>query len=379
MIAPVRKMSYDFGFADFSTGNRSMSPRYTLVLLVSVGCCLNLSCAPSAPSKVSVRQTPKDHVLGAGATFPDPLYVKWIDAYKEKHPKSSFLFQPVGSSEGVKRFLDRDVDFGASDAAMSDEEMAQVEEGVQLVPTAAGSIVLAYHLPDITELRLSRQTYVDIYLGKITSWDDEKIKADNPDLELPAVPIRIVSREDGSGTTYAFTNHLSAISEEWRDRGPGTTKLVDWSMETLLAGGNEGAARKVKETEGALGYIQYAMARDEELTMAWLENKAGNFVEPGHDSGFATLLAAPLPENMRAFFPDPEGAQSYPIVTYTWVMLYKEYGSQERLERLKDWVRWCLTDGQQLNKQLGYIALPDKVAIRAIAALDDIKTKTVKK
>ena len=201
-------------------------------------------------------------------------------------------------------------------------------------------------------MRLSRETYVDIFLGKITKWNDEEIQADNPGVELPDQQIVVVTREDGSGTTYAFTNHLSAISDEWRDQGPGTTKLAKWPMYTKFAPGNEGAAKTVKETAGAIGYIQYVMARDENLPMAALENKAGKFVSPGKESGFATLLAAPLPENLRRFFPDPEGEGSYPIVTYTWLILYKRYQSQEKLDRLKELIHYCLTEGQKHNDPL---------------------------
>jgi phosphate transport system substrate-binding protein len=349
-----------------------MTRRQFLILVAVVANCSTTSCSPR--SHLQIKEPPKELIVGAGATFPDPLYKKWVEAYRNAHPDATVTYLAVGSSEGVVRFIDRVVDFGASDAAMTDEEISKVEIGVQLIPTAAGSVVLAYNLPDVkSPLQLRRSTYVDIFLGKITSWDDDKIKADNPDIELPSLPITIVTREDGSGTTFAFTNHLSAVSEEWRDRGPGATKLAKWPVKTIMGAGNEGVAEIVKKTPGAIGYIQYAMAYEPGLAMASLENKAGNFVAPGHKSGFATLVAAPLPENLRAFVPDPDGAESYPIVTYTWLMLYKKYDSAETLKQLKQFVGWCLTEGQKYNEPLGYIPLPEQVASKALAALDGIK------
>ncbi len=308
------------------------------------------------------------------ATFPAPLYKKWLEEYRNVRPEVRLAYEAVGSGEGVRRFVNGSVDFGASDAAMSDGEIARVEAGVQLIPTAAGSIVLAYNLPDVDEdLKLSRSTYVDIFLGKITRWDDPKIRADNPGIKLPSLSINIGARQDSSGTTYAFTNHLSAISDEWRDRGPGTGKVIDWPGSAMKAPGNEGVAASVMRYPGVIGYVEYGVATRANLKMAWLENKAGKFVKPTGDSGLATLSEAVLPDNLRAFFPDPAGEDSYPIVTYTWLMLYRHYDSPEKAKSLKEFVRWCLTDGQQYNEPLGYIRLAPRVASRAVESLEAIE------
>jgi phosphate transport system substrate-binding protein len=336
------------------------------VIMVAV-CCSVTACRP--------RELPPDAKLirGAGATFPAPLYKKWIGQYAALHPDVVVDYEAVGSGEGTKRFLAGEVDFGASDAALSDEQMARVDRGVQLVPTTAGSIALAYNLPELGgELRLSREVYVDIFLNEITRWDDARIKKLNPELNLPNKAIAVVARRDSSGTTYAFTNHLSAISDHWRDRGPGTGKLIDWPGPTMLANGNEGVAGVIKRTAGAIGYVEYGIAARGGLSLARLENRAGKFVAPTGSSGMATLANADLPENLRAFFPDPAGEDSYPIVTYTWILLYRQYEEPELADRVKAFLRWCLTDGQQYNEELGFIELPPEVAAAAVEAVERI-------
>jgi phosphate transport system substrate-binding protein len=314
------------------------------------------------------------HIQGAGATFPAPLYKKWIEEYHKRRPDVVVSYDALGSGEGIKQFIAGGVDFGASDAAMSDAQMAEVARGVQLVPAVAGSIVLAYNLEGLSgDLKLTREVYVDIFLGKITRWDDLRLKRINPELTLPKSDIALVVRQDGSGTTYAFTNHLSAISDEWRDRGPGVGTLIDWPGHAMSARGNEGVAGRIKMSHGSIGYVEYGIARRAGLRMAWLENKAGQFIEPHGGSGLATLLNTPLPENLRVFFPDPDGPDSYPIVTYSWLLLYKQYADAPKLVALKQFVRWCLTTGQEFNESLGFVRLPPPVILRAMAALDSLR------
>jgi phosphate transport system substrate-binding protein len=266
------------------------------------------------------------------------------------------------------------VDFGASDAAMSDEEIAEVTRGVQLVPALAGSIVLAYNLEGLGgPLKLTRAVYVDIFLGKITSWDDPRIQQVNPDLKLPRQAIVLVVRQDSSGTTYAFTNHLSAVSEEWRDRGPGVGRLLEWPGTAMAARGNEGVAGRIKISKGAIGYVEYGIARRAGLPMTWLENKAGQLIQPHGGSGLATLLNIQMPENFRAFAPDPDGEDSYPIVTYSWLLLYRRYDTPEKVAALKAYVTWCLIDGQEFSESLGFVRLPPRVATRAVHAVGSIQ------
>jgi phosphate transport system substrate-binding protein len=315
-------------------------------------------------------------ISGAGATFPEPLYVAWMRRYGEERPDVSFSYEGVGSGEGIKRFIAGAVDFGGSDAAMTDEQIAQVSRGVNLIPTTAGMVVLAYNLPGVEgELRLPRDVYVDIFLGKVWRWDDPRLVAANPDLVLPSKLIQPVVRRDGSGTTFAFTNHLSAVSLDWRD-GPGTGTQIDWPGGAMTGVGNEGVAQKVKISLGSIGYMEYGFAKRLGLPVASLENRDGDFVKPGAGSGQAALAAAAaadLPENLRLFVPDPPGPESYPIVTLSWLLLYGVYPEPEKAAALKAAVTWGLNQGQPIAEEMGYIPLPDNIAAAATRAVADIQ------
>ena len=244
-------------------------------------------------------------IHGAGSTFAAPLYQQWAQEFHELHPDVTLEYDSVGSGEGQKRFLANVVDFGASDAALTDDQIEHVQRGAQLIPVAAGTIVLAYNLPGAPNgLHLPRDVYVDIFLGKITSWNDARICAANPQVSLPSKPITVIVRTDSSGTTFAFTNHLAAISKEWRD-GPGVGKAVQWPCRYIGATGNEGVAGQIVRIPGAIGYSEFGIAERASLSVACLENKEGAFVMPTAGSGLATLLSADLPANLRAFFPDP--------------------------------------------------------------------------
>ena len=311
---------------------------------------------------------------GGGSTFAAPLQKKWLEAYRQRHPEVAISYEAIGSGEGTKQFLASTLDFGASDAALSDAQMAAVPSGAQLVPILAGSIVLAYNLEGLGgPLKLSRAVYTDIFLGTITSWDDPRLQQLNPGLKLPRQDIALVVRQDGSGTTYAFTNHLSAISTPWRERGPGVGALITWPRNPMTVPGNEGVAGRIKQSKGAIGYVEYGMAQRGDLAMAWLENKAGAFIQPHGGSGLATLLNITMPENLRAFAPDPDGEDSYPIVTYSWLLLYKTYDNPHKSAALKDYIRWCLTDGQAFNESLGFVRLPPQVASRAVRAVESVR------
>jgi phosphate transport system substrate-binding protein len=327
--------------------------------------------------KQTTQQVPAGalQVVGAGATFPHPLYKKWIEEYRTQNPDAYISYEGVGSGEGIRRFLKGEVDFGGSDAAMNDEQMARVERGVQLIPATAGIVVLAYNLEKLNgPLKLKREVYVDIFQGTVKKWNDPRIKASNPTLTLPDKEIRLVARQDSSGTTYAFTNHLSAISDDWRDRGPGTGKVVDWPGNTMVAKGNEGVAARIKITDGAIGYVEYGFAERTGLPMAWLENKAGQFIEPQAGSGSATLANTQddMPPNLRMFFPDPAGKNSYPIVTYSWLLVYQSYPDADKANLVKNFIEWGLTTGQDYSESLGYSRLPARVVDMANDALKQL-------
>jgi phosphate transport system substrate-binding protein len=315
-------------------------------------------------------------IKGAGATFPEPLFREWAERRSKIRPDVAFAYDGVGSGEGIKRFTSGQVDFGASDAAMSDQEIARVKAGVKLVPVTAGMIVLAYNLPGVQgELRLPRDVYVDIFLGRIWRWDDPRIIAANPSLALPPKLIQTVVRRDSSGTTYAFTNHLTAISRAWRDEGPGTGKQIDWPGGAMTGRGNEGVAQKVKISEGSIGYMEYGFAKRLGLPMAVLENKAGQFVRPTASSGQAALAGAAslLPENLRLFVPDPAGVDSYPVVSLSWALLYGTYPQPEKAAALREALTWGLTEGQPIAEEMGYIPLPAAIASRATQAVTSIQ------
>ncbi len=313
---------------------------------------------------------------GGGATFPAPLYQRWISTFSGQHTNLRINYAVTGSGEGIRGFLAEELDFAGSDAALSDEQMAQVKRGAQLVPATAGVIVIAYHVKGLSgPLKFPRDVYKDIFAGKITQWNDSRIQAANPELNLPNRNITIIARQDSSGTTYAFTNHLSAVSQEWRDRGPGAGKVVDWPGNAMVARGNEGVAARIKVSEGAIGYIEYGFAKRLGLPMAWLENKAGHFVEPNDQSGAKALArnSMLMPENLRLLIPDPDGEDAYPILTLSWLLLYRHYPDPAKASAIKQFVNFGLTEGQRYSRELGYVPLPDEIVSRSRQALENIQ------
>src|SRR5271165_1194269 len=305
---------------------------------------------------------------GAGASFPAPLYQKWFKTYSSAHPNVQVDYQSVGSGSGVKSFMDKTVDFAASDAAMKPEDMAKVDGGVQLLPMTAGSIVLAYNLKDVPNLRLSREAYGGIFSGKVTKWNDPLIAKANPGAKLPDQPINVIVRADGSGTTYVFTKHLSAISPAFQ-AAVGVNNMPNWPMGTRSKG-NEGVTASIMTTPGAIGYVEYGYAHSQNLTTAILQNKSGNYVAATTASAEAALASAQMLPDFIAWVSDPEAKDAYPIVTYTWMILYKKYDNKEKLDALKGLITYSLTDGQKDSESLGYVPLPEGVASQAKAAVE---------
>lgn len=346
-------------------------------------------CGCSASGGVPTREegarqkpvVPEGGILlqGAGATFPAMLYKKWFTTYQLGHPKDVIVYDTVGSGEGIRRFIGQNVkdedrvDFGASDAAMRDEEIDRVAGGAILVPVTAGCVALAYNLPNLSaDLKLSREAYAGIFMGQIKNWNDPRIARTNPGVQLPKLTITTIVRQDGSGTTFAFTKHLDAINNAWRSHyGPAT--LVNWPGNSMRASGNEGVAGRIKQSLGSIGYVSYEFARRTGLKVALLENHAGKFVAPSPQSSASAFADAELPDNMRLYVPDPSGADSYPIVTLTWILLYKNYPDQQKAQALQDLFRWCLTDGQKYAPELGYTPLPQNVVARSLVALDGLQ------
>ncbi|BAY14489.1 periplasmic phosphate binding protein [Anabaenopsis circularis NIES-21] len=367
--------------------NRLASSTAVLLLTLSLAACGGQQGSDSSATKEAPTGTAQDatasspakldlggnvSLTGAGASFPAPLYTSWFTELNKKYPSLQVNYQSVGSGAGVEQFIKGTVDFGASDVAMKDEEIQKVpqDKGAILLPMTAGSIVLAYNLPDVADLKLPRAVYTDILLGKIKNWNDPKIKAANPDAKLPDQAITIVHRSDGSGTTGVFTKHLSAISPEWKTK-VGDGKTVNWPV-GVGGKGNEGVTAQIQQTQGSIGYVEYGYAKQNNLKYAALENKGGKFVVPTEESAAKTLEAVTLPENLRAFITDPEGADSYPIVTYSWILAYKKYSNPAKAKAVEAMIEYGLTEGQKLAPELGYVPLPQNVLQKVATAADQI-------
>jgi phosphate transport system substrate-binding protein len=339
----------------------------SFMLLLVMLCSLCLAASDAAADMVKLK--------GSGASFPFPLYGRWFKDYGKVNKHVQVDYQAKGSGAGIKDFVNKTVDFAASDAAMTDEEIASVDVGVQLLPMTAGEIVLSYNLPNgPKDLKLSREAYTKMFLGQITKWNDPVIAKANAGATLPDTAITVVRRADSSGTTFVFTQHLSAVSEAWKN-GPGSGMTVNWpSTDKMVASPkNDGVAATIKQTPGAIGYIEYGFAKIAKLPMAWLENKAGTFVEPSLASGQAALASVALPADFRAWLPDPDGAAAYPIVSYTWMLFYKKYSDPKMAEALRDVVKYCLTEGQKVSDEMGYIPLPSQVVEVVAKAANNIQ------
>ena len=308
---------------------------------------------------------------GAGATFPAPLYQRWAVEYNQQVPSIKVNYQSIGSGAGVKNFLQGVVDFGASDAAMTDEEMAKSPRGAVLIPATAGSVVLAYNLEGVPQLNLTRAALAGIFLGTITKWNDPAIVAATPDIPLPGTSINVAYRSDGSGTTFVFTQHLAAISPEF-DEEVGFDKSVTFPV-GVGGKGNEGVTALIKQRAGTIGYIEFGYAEQNKLSVASVENKSGNFVAPTPESGAAALASVEFPDNLRVWPVDPAAPEAYPITTFSWLLLYQKYDDAAKLKALKDFVTYGLTEGQSFAVELGYIPLPEPVVAKANAALASIE------
>jgi phosphate transport system substrate-binding protein len=306
---------------------------------------------------------------GQGATFPQPLYEKWFGDYTKSKSNVRLFYQGNGSGAGIKAFQAETVQFAGSDAAMTDEELAAVPSGrgAIMVPMTAGSVVVAYNLPNLPALKLSRETYAGIFLGAVTKWNDPKIAATNPGVTLPDLPIGVVSRADSSGTTFVFTNHLAAASPAWKAAKGGGKKKADFPG--VSVSGNDGIAAHLKANAGCVGYLEYGFAQSQGIAMATLENKSGAYVAPTPASGTASLATAQLLPDLRGGVTDPEGKDCYPIVGMTWLLCYRTYPNSATAAALRDVLEYGLTTGQANAESLGYLPLPTTVVEQALAAV----------
>jgi phosphate transport system substrate-binding protein len=304
---------------------------------------------------------------GAGATFPQPLYEKYSQEIRKAYPDIKINYQGIGSGGGIKQTIARTIDFGASDAAMTDEEIAKVPGGVILVPTAGGAVSVVYNLSGTTGLKLSNTVLANIFAGKITKWDDPQIAKDNAGVKLPSTSIRPVVRADSSGTAFIFTNYISNNVPEFKT-SVGASKEPKWPASFLKGKGNPGVAGLVKQSPGTIGFVEYDFGAKNQLTAALLQNKGGEFVAPSVAAANQALADVKFPDNFRTF--DINSSKGYPIVGLTWLLIPKQQKDPAKAQALKSMVKWMLTDGQKLNDGLNYTTIPTAVATRAIAAVE---------
>lgn len=331
-----------------------------------MGAALLLGTAASAQSLL---------INGAGATFPFPIYSKWFSEYHKMHPELSFNYQSIGSGGGIKQFTDGTVDFGASDAPMKDDQIAKAPDVVH-IPTVLGADVVAYNAPGVKGLRFSPETLANIFLGKITKWNDPAIAADNPGMRLPDQSIAVARRSDGSGTTYIFTDYLSKVSPEWKSKvGAGTS--VNWPV-GLGGKGNEGVTGIVKSTPGSIGYVELIYAIQQKLTIADIKNSSGTWVKPDLHSATAAADGAEIPDDFRVSITNPPGKEAYPIAGFTYLLIHKDAKDKAKGTAIINFLRWAITDGQAMATQLDYAPLPKTLQDRVLKKIDTLTVQGTK-
>ena len=317
-------------------------------------------------------------INGAGASFPYPIYSKWFNEYAKLHQGIQINYQSIGSGGGIRQVTEGTVDFGATDGPMNDEQLQDFQKkrgtGVLHFPTVLGAVVVTYNIPGVNEsLNLTSAVIADIYLGKITKWDDAAIKANNPKVKLPNSDIVVVHRSDGSGTSYCWTDYLSKVSPEWKSKvGKGTS--VNWPV-GLGGKGNEGVSGQVKQTAGSIGYVELIYAIQNKLPYANVKNAAGRFVKPDLASTTAAAAGAAksMPADFRVSITDAPGKDAYPISTFTWLLIPETMQDKAKGDAIKDFMKWMLTSGQGMVEELSYARLPKEVVAQEQKALANLK------
>jgi phosphate transport system substrate-binding protein len=334
------------------------------MLLFAFGCSGN----PSGGDATGVVR-----LQGAGATFPNPLYQKWLSEYGKLNQSVRMDYQSIGSGGGIKQIQEQTIDFGASDSPMKDDDLKKAPGEILHIPTVLGAVVLTYNLPGVQQpLRFSPEVIADIFLGKIKRWDDEKLKADNAGVALPAADITVVHRSDGSGTSAIFTEYLSKVSPEWKEQvGSGTSP--QWPA-GQGGKGNEGVTGMVKQQPNSIGYVELAYAVQNKLPVALLKNSSGNFVEPSLAAVTAAAAEslATTPEDLRVSITNAAGAQAYPIASYTYILVYKDQKDAAKGKVLVDFLWWGIHDGEKFATDLQYAPLPAEIVKRAEARINSI-------
>jgi len=333
----------------------------TLILLTTVTTVA--ACGGGGASQNTSAPSGRVTLTGAGATFPNPFYSKLFTEYG-KISNVDVNYQSIGSGGGIRAIKERTVDFGASDGIMSDKDLAEAPGRILHIPTTSGAVAVAYNLSGIQSgLKLTPDILADIYLNKITRWNDPRITAQNPGINLPARDIAVVHRSDGSGTTYIFTNYLSKVSPEWKDK-VGNATSVSWPAGTG-GQGNEGVAGQVKQINGAIGYVELAYATQNNMAFASIKNRSGSFVAPSIESTTAAAQGVELPADMKVMITDSANPTAYPIAGFTWVLAYQDQPDQVKGKALADVLWWSIHDGQKYAAPLFYAPLSPEAVARA--------------
>jgi phosphate transport system substrate-binding protein len=314
-------------------------------------------------------------INGAGATFPYPLYSKWFSEFQKSNPSIEINYQSIGSGGGIRQLLDHTIDFGASDAPMTNEQQAKSPTPIFHIPTVLGAVVVTYNVPEVTQaIQLSGDVLAGIYLGKITSWNDAQIAQLNPGVTLPGTPILPAYRSDGSGTTAVFSDYLSKVSPEWKQKvGQGAS--LQWP--TGLGGkGNEGVTGIIKQTPGSIGYVELAYATSNKLPSALLKNKAGAVVSPSPQSvtAAANHSLKSIPKDFRVSITNADGKDSYPISSFTYILVDQTMPGAKGEAFIK-FLNWAVTEGQKFAEPLTYASLPKSLVAQVKAKISEIKTK----
>lgn len=310
-------------------------------------------------------------INGAGATFPYPIYSKWFDEYAKVDPSVRFNYQSIGSGGGQKQIMAQTVDFGASDGPMSDENLKRAPGKLLHIPTVAGAVVMTYNLPGNPALKLDSETIAGIYLGTIKKWDDPKVAALNSGVSLPDQEIVVVHRSDGSGTTFIFTDYLSKVSADWKAK-VGNNTSVNWPA-GLGGKGNEGVSGQVKQTPGAIGYVELIYAKQNKMPFAEVKNSDGIFVRPTADSVTAAMATAQIPDDFRFSITNADGKDSYPIAGATWLLVYEHQKDAAKGAKLVEFLKWSMAKGEEMVKQLDYAPLPQELRERVLNRINEIK------
>jgi phosphate transport system substrate-binding protein len=310
-------------------------------------------------------------INGAGATFPYPIYSKWFDQYAKVDPTVRFNYQSIGSGGGQKQIMAQTVDFGASDGPMSDENLSKAPGKILHLPTVAGAVVVTYNIPNNPKLKLDGPVLANLFMGKVTKWNDPAIAALNPGVKLPATDVIIVHRSDGSGTSYIFTDYLSSVSPAW-EKEVGRNTSVKWPS-GLGAKGNEGVAGQVKQLPGTLGYVELAYARQNKLPFADMKNSSGAFITPSLESVTEALGSAKIPEDFRFSMVNPSGEKAYPISGATWLLVYEQQKDAAKGKKLVEFLEWAMAKGETMAAALDYAPLPEGVKARVVERIKTIK------